>query len=65
MKSRIFQWSGKPIKILSPFLDAWDESASLEAAESELVKLFDVSGIQSSTSSGDGGGDTPKKKATN
>ena len=31
------------LKILAPFLDAWDESAALEAAESELVELFDFS----------------------
>jgi hypothetical protein len=29
------------VKALTPFLDAWDEFAAVEAAESELVKLFD------------------------
>mmetsp|Transcript_2502 Transcript_2502/g.5943 ORF Transcript_2502/g.5943 Transcript_2502/m.5943 type:complete len:2797 (-) Transcript_2502:151-8541(-) len=28
---------------MSPFLDSWDEFAAVEAAESELVKLFDFS----------------------
>jgi hypothetical protein len=31
------------LKSLTPFLDAWDEFAAVEAAESELVKLFDFS----------------------
>ena len=29
------------LKILTPYLDAWDEIAAAEAAESELVSLFD------------------------
>eukprot|EP00934_Nitzschia_sp_Nitz4_P008655 Nitzschia sp. Nitz4//scaffold12_size214221//49825//58278//NITZ4_001488-RA/size214221-processed-gene-0.150-mRNA-1//-1//CDS//3329534984//8645//frame0 len=29
------------LDILSPFLDAWDENAAKDAAESELVNLFD------------------------
>ena len=29
------------LKILSPFLDSWDENAAKDAAESELVNLFD------------------------
>eukprot|EP00980_Cylindrotheca_fusiformis_P016230 scaffold4825_cov132-Cylindrotheca_fusiformis.AAC.7 len=31
------------LESLTPFLDAWDEFAAVEAAESELVKLFDFS----------------------
>lgn len=31
------------LDILSPFLDAWDENAAKDAAESELVQLFDFS----------------------
>ena len=37
------------IKVLSPFLDAWDESTAVEAADTELVKLFDFN-IQPSSS---------------
>ena len=37
------------LKVLLPFLDAWDDSAARDAAESELVELFDFS-IQSSAS---------------
>ena len=32
----------RTLNILSPFLDAWDGNAAKEAAESELVHLFDV-----------------------
>ena len=39
--------------ILTPYLDSWDESAAVEAAESELVELFDFS-IEPSLSDGDG-----------
>lgn len=42
--------------ILTPFLDAWDERAAVDAAESELVELFDFS-LQSSPS----GTESPKK----
>jgi hypothetical protein len=38
-----------PRLVSSPFLDAWDKNAALEAAESELVELYDFI-IQSSPS---------------
>jgi hypothetical protein len=31
------------LETLSPFMDAWDENAAIEAADTELVKLFDFS----------------------
>jgi hypothetical protein len=46
--------------ILTPFLDAWDERAAVDAAESELVELFDFS-LQSSPS----GIESPKNDQDN
>jgi hypothetical protein len=44
------------LAILTPYLDAWDESAAQEAAESELVELFDFN--LSATLFGDGSPDS-------